>query len=57
MLLCTVVGNNWERVVTLTDEQVNIDGDIGVALGDEEYNDNCVARTVMIVVISRRKIG
>ena len=22
MLLCTIVGNNWERVVTLTEEQV-----------------------------------
>ena len=43
ILLCTIVGNNWERVVTLTDEQANIDG---VALDDEEYSggDNCVSQ-------------
>ena len=32
VLLCTIVGNNWERVVTLTDEQVyNVNGGDGDA--------------------------
>ena len=44
MLLCTIVGNNWERVVTLTDEQVNIYCGIGISDSLEElsYGDTCV---------------